>query len=68
MPKEIRCRNRIEPFQGRLGLLILQALQWEPQHGCGISQAIRANSGEVPRADTGSLCPALHPRGQEGEA
>ncbi|MGA2535527.1 MAG: hypothetical protein ABSF53_05900 [Terracidiphilus sp.] len=28
-------------------MLILRALQWEEQHGYGISQAIRAISGDV---------------------
>ena len=53
-------RNRIELLQGTLDLLILQTLQWGPRHGYGISQAIRTGSGEVLRADTGSLYPALH--------
>ena len=60
MPKRIRYQNRIELLQGTLDLLILQTLQWSPQHGYGISQAIRANSGEVLQVDTGSLYPALH--------
>ena len=60
MSKTTRYQNRIELLQGTLDLLILQTLQWGPQHGYGISQAIRANSGEVLRADTGSLSPALH--------
>jgi PadR family transcriptional regulator PadR len=60
MPKETRYRNRIELLQGTLDLLIMQTLQWGPQHGYGISQAIMANSGEVLRVDTGSLYPALH--------
>jgi PadR family transcriptional regulator PadR len=60
MAKEIRYRNRIELLQGTLDLLILQTLQWGPQHGYGISQAIMVNSGEVLRVDTGSLYPALH--------
>jgi PadR family transcriptional regulator len=55
-----RYRNRIELLQGTLDMLILQTLQWGPQHGYGISQAIRANSGEALRVDTGSLYPALH--------
>ena len=33
---------------------------WGPKHGYGISQAIRLNSGERLRVDTGSLYPALH--------
>lgn len=55
-----RYQNRIELLQGTLDLLILQTLQWGPQHGYGLTQAIRANSGEVLRVDTGSLYPALH--------
>src|SRR5689334_16768614 len=53
-------QNRIELLQGTLDLLILQTLQWGPQHGYGISLAIRTNSGEVLQVDTGSLYPALH--------
>jgi PadR family transcriptional regulator PadR len=60
MPKDTRYRNRIELLQGTLDLLILQTLQWGPQHGYGLSQAIRVNSGDVLRVDTGSLYPALH--------
>jgi transcriptional regulator len=60
MLRKDRYQNRIELLQGTLDLLILQTLQWGPQHGYGISQAIRANSGEVLRAETGSLYPALH--------
>ena len=55
-----RYQNRIELLQGTLDLLILQTLQWGAQHGYGISQAIRARSGEALQVDTGSLYPALH--------
>src|SRR5438034_8703605 len=55
-----RYKDRIELLQGTLDLLILQTLQWGPQHGYGISLAIRTNSGEVLQVDTGSLYPALH--------
>ena len=60
MPAPSNYKNRIELLQGTLDLIILQTLQWGPRHGYGISQAIRAGSGEVLRADTGSLYPALH--------
>ena len=60
MRRKDRYQNRIELLQGTLDLLILQTLQWGAQHGYGISQAIRANSGEVLQVDTGSLYPALH--------
>ncbi len=60
MPKKARYQNRIEVLQGTLDMLILQTLQWGPQHGYGLTQAMRANSGEVLQVDTGSLYPALH--------
>jgi PadR family transcriptional regulator len=60
MPKAQRYQNRIELLQGTLDLLILQTLQWGPQHGYGIAQAIRAGSSDVLQVDTGSLYPALH--------
>ncbi|HVW78977.1 MAG TPA: PadR family transcriptional regulator [Alloacidobacterium sp.] len=53
-------KNRIELLQGTLDMLILQTLQWGAQHGYGISQSIRANSGDVLQVETGSLYPALH--------
>jgi len=53
-------QNRIELLQGTLDMLILKTLQWGEQHGYGISQAIRATSGEVLQVETGSLYPALH--------
>jgi PadR family transcriptional regulator, regulatory protein PadR len=53
-------RNRIEILQGTLDLLILQTLQWAPRHGYALSKAIRTNSGEILKVDTGSLYPALH--------
>ena len=39
--------NRVEVLQGTLDMLILKTLQWGPQHGYGIVQALRANSGEM---------------------
>jgi len=60
MPDSSQYQNRIELLQGTLDLLILQTLLWGPKHGYGISQAIRLNSGELLRVDTGSLYPALH--------
>lgn len=55
-----RYRNRMELLQGTLDLLVLQTLLWGPQHGYGIAQAIRANSGDLLQVDAGSLYPALH--------
>lgn len=47
-------------------MLILQTLQWGPQHGYGIVQAMRAQSGEVLQVETGSLYPALHRLERQG--
>ena len=55
-----KYRNRIDLLQGTLDMLILQSLQWGPQHGYRVSQALRARSGEVLQVETGSLYPALH--------
>src|SRR5918912_1915494 len=66
MPKRVGYQNRIELLQGTLDLLILQTLLWGPQHGYGVGQAIRANSGDVLRVDTGSLYPALHRLERQG--
>jgi PadR family transcriptional regulator, regulatory protein PadR len=60
MKRRTRYENRIELLQGTLDLLILQTLQWGPQHGYSISQAIRTHSSETFQVDTGSLYPALH--------
>jgi PadR family transcriptional regulator len=60
MAKKDRYQNRIELLQGTLDMLILQTLQWGPQHGYGIGRMIRAGSAEVLTVETGSLYPALH--------
>jgi PadR family transcriptional regulator len=66
MPNHEPYRNRVELLQGTLDLLILQTLQWGAQHGHGISQAIRARSGELLQVETGSLYPALHRLERQG--
>jgi PadR family transcriptional regulator len=55
-----RYQNQIEILQGTLDMLVLRTLLWGAQHGQGIGQAIRANSGELLQVETGSLYPALH--------
>jgi PadR family transcriptional regulator len=50
----------LELLQGTLDMLILRTLQWGPHHGHGIGQAIRRQSEELLRVETGSLYPALH--------
>ena len=52
--------ERIDLLQGTLDLLVLQTLQWGPQHGYGITQAIRTQSSEALQVETGSLYPCVH--------
>jgi PadR family transcriptional regulator, regulatory protein PadR len=66
MPKKERYQNRIELLQGTLDMLVLKTLQWGPQHGYAISQALRSRSGEVLQVETGSLYPALHRLERQG--
>ena len=56
MPKD----EAAELLQGTLDLLILKALQHEPQHGFAIGARIRQMSDEVLQVEQGSLYPALY--------
>jgi len=55
-----RDDQRLDLLQGTLDMLILRTLQWGPQHGHGIGQAIRAQSDDLLKVETGSLYPAMH--------
>jgi transcriptional regulator len=66
MAKSDPYRNRLEIVQGTLDMLILRTLQWGPQHGHGISVAIRNGSEEVLQVEHGSLYPALHRLERQG--
>ena len=52
--------ERLELLQGTIDMLILRTLQWGAQHGHGIGQAIRTQSDDLLKVETGSLYPALH--------
>jgi transcriptional regulator len=58
--------RRLDLLQGTLDMLILRTLQWGPRHGHGIGQAIRAQSDDLLKVETGSLYPALHRLVQRG--
>jgi transcriptional regulator len=60
MAKPREDDRRLELLQGTLDMLILRTLQWGPRHGHGIGQAIRTQSDDLLRVETGSLYPALH--------
>jgi PadR family transcriptional regulator PadR len=62
----MEMEHRIELMQGTLDLLVLQVLQWGPQHGHGIGQAIRIRSQEALQVEHGSLYPALHRLERQG--
>ena len=49
-----------ELLQGTLDLLILKALQHEPQHGFAIGTRIRQMSDQMLQVEQGSLYPALY--------
>jgi PadR family transcriptional regulator, regulatory protein PadR len=53
-------QQRLDLLQGTLDMLILRTLQWGPQHGHGIGQAIERQSDDLLKVETGSLYPALH--------
>lgn len=56
-----------DSLQGSLDLLVLKILSRRPRlHGYAIMSAIRDSSGDVLRADEGSLYPALHRMEENG--
>jgi PadR family transcriptional regulator, regulatory protein PadR len=61
-----RYKNRVELLQGTPDMLITADPSVGPQHGYGIVQALRVNSGDVLQVETGSLYPALHRLERQG--
>ena len=61
-----RPAARTDLLHGTLDMLILRTLQWGPQHGYAIGQAIRAQSSEVLQVEAGSLYPALQRLSKKG--
>jgi transcriptional regulator len=64
--KQRIAQERLDLLQGTLDMLILQTLQWGPQHGYAMSQTLRAQSAEALQVETGSLYPALHRLQKQG--
>src|SRR5450755_656070 len=53
--------SKFDSLQGSLDLLVLKILSRRPRlHGYAIMSAIKDTSGDVLRAEEGSLYPALH--------
>ena len=59
-------RPRGDLIRGTVDLLLLQTLQWGPQHGYAITQSIRTRSSDALQVETGSLYPALHRLERQG--
>jgi hypothetical protein len=63
MNERSQYKNRIELLQGTLDMLILQTLQWGPQHGYGISWTDGSgtlriqDSSEAINESVTSVCP-----------
>jgi len=66
MRKREPYRNHIELLQGTLDMLVLRTLQWGPQHGHGIGQALRLRTEDALQIEHGSLYPALHRLERQG--
>src|SRR5437868_14474794 len=66
MPKQARRPAQVELLQGTLDMLVLRTLQWGPEHGHGIGQAIRHSSADRLNIERGSLYPALHRLERQG--
>src|SRR5258708_130700 len=58
--------HRIDVLQGTLDMLVLQTVQWAPQHGLGIAQAIRRKSEDLLKIEAGSIYPGVEGLEQEG--
>jgi PadR family transcriptional regulator PadR len=59
--------RRTDSLQGSLDLLVLKILSRRPRlHGYGIMSEIKDRSGDVLRAEEGSLYPALHRMEEDG--
>jgi len=65
MPTQ-ESKDRLEPLQGALDLLILRTLICGSQHGQGIARAIQPTSDEELLVEHGALYPALQPLEERG--
>lgn len=57
---------RGEVIKGTLDMLVLQALQWGPMHGWGITELLEQRSEQVLQIGQGSLYPALYRLERQG--
>jgi hypothetical protein len=61
-----RADARTDLLHGTLDMLILRTLQWGPQHGYAISQAISRTVRRRLQVEAGSLYPALQRLAKRG--
>lgn len=60
--------TRGDVIKGTLDMLVLQALQWGPMHGWGITEILEQRSERVLQIGQGSLYPALYRLERQGLA
>jgi transcriptional regulator len=58
--------RRADNLQGTLELLILKSLEYQPNHGFGITLHVQTVSEGLLRVEEGSLYPALHRMEKQG--
>lgn len=61
-------KTRGDVIKGTLDMLVLQALQWGPMHGWGITEILEQRSERVLQIGQGSLYPALYRLERQGLA
>ena len=54
------ARSAPDLMQGTVDILVLRTLAWEPMHGYGISQLVRAPTDGVIAIESAALYQALH--------
>ena len=53
-------RSALDLMQGTVDILVLRTLAWEPMHGYGISQFVRARTDGAIAIESAALYQALH--------
>ena len=54
------ARSALDLMQGTVDILVLRTLAWEPMHGYGISQLVRARTDGAIAIESAALYQALH--------
>ena len=52
--------HSVDLLQGRLDVIVLKTLSWQPMHGFGIARWIQQTTDDALQVEEGSLYPALY--------